>query len=100
MMMRAAPIIALLPLLAAACGPMSVQSAEAACFERARLAAKPRGEARIGGSNRGGCGDLDLTISSDWLAGRDPSAVYSTCVFNKSGEPPRRPLYDRPDWKG
>ncbi|MBE2275002.1 MAG: hypothetical protein IAE87_01765 [Rhodobacteraceae bacterium] len=87
-------------LILSSCGPMTVEQAERACFERARLAAKPRGEIAVGASTGGAVADLDLTVSSDWLAGRDPAAVYETCVMAKSGEAPRRPLYMRPDWKG
>jgi hypothetical protein len=91
-----------LPLLAlAACGPISVAEAERQCFERARLAQQPRGEISVGASSDGRtAAGLDLNISSDFLLGRDPSAVYETCVMSKSGELPSRPLYARPDWKG
>lgn len=92
----------LLPLLVlTACGPMSLQEAERQCFERARLAQRPRGEVSVGVGSNGNVGaGLDLTVTSDYLMGRDPSAVYETCVTAKSGEPPSRPLYARPDWKG
>jgi hypothetical protein len=69
-------------LILSSCGPMTVEQAERACFERARLAAKPRGEIAVGASTGGAV------------------AVYETCVMAKSGEAPRRPLYMRPDWKG
>ena len=36
-------------LLLAACGPMSVERAEEACYDRARLAAGPRGMVAVGG---------------------------------------------------
>lgn len=90
-----------LPLIClAACGPISVSDAERQCFERAKLAQKPRGEAVIGvTSDRGVVGGFSLDISSDYLAGRDPAVVYETCVVSKSGEPPTRPLYARPDWR-
>ena len=84
-----------------ACGPISVADAERQCFERARLAQQPRGEVAFGISSDGTVGGgLTLDISSDYLAGRDPAVVYETCVVSKSGEPPTRPLYARPDWKG
>jgi hypothetical protein len=83
-----------------ACGPISVEQAERECFERARLAQQPRGEVGIGiGSNGKAAGSLELEVTSDYLMGRDPSAVYETCVMAKSGEAPSRPLYARPDWK-
>jgi hypothetical protein len=91
----------LLPLiLLAGCGPMSLPQAEQECFERARLAQQPRGSVMIGGSNRGAVAGLDVTISSDYLTGRDPSEVFNSCVMNKAGQPPSRPLYDMPGWKG
>lgn len=94
--------LAFLPILAlGACGPMSVAEAEQQCFERARLAQQPRGEISVGvGSDGSTAAGLELNVSSDFLTGRDPSAVYESCVMSKSGEPPSRPLYARPDWKG
>lgn len=94
--------LVILPVLAlCACGPMSVETAERECFERARLASQPRGMVSIGAGSSGQmAGGLDLSISSDWVQGRDPAAVYETCVVSKSGEAPRRPLYQRSDWKG
>jgi hypothetical protein len=85
---------------ATACGPIPVDRAEDQCFERARLAAQPRGEVGIGTTSDGPAVRGEVTITSDFLQGRDPSALYDACVFQKSGQPPRRPLYDRPDWKG
>lgn len=87
-------------LLLAACGPITLADAERQCFERARLAQQPRGTVMVGGSNRGAVAGLDITISSDYLAGRDPSSVYDSCVMSKAGQPPSRPLYDMPGWKG
>lgn len=93
--------LALLSLaLLAACGPMSLAEAERQCFERARLAQQPRGEVAIGVGTGGPSASVDLTITSDYLQGRDPAAVYETCVMSKSGQPPSRPLYARPDWRG
>lgn len=90
-----------LPLVAAACGPMTVEQAERQCFERARLAAAPRGEVGFGvGSGGRSAASIKLEVSSDYLTGRDPSAVYESCVYQKSGQPPSRPLYSFPDWKG
>ncbi|MBN8632852.1 MAG: hypothetical protein J0L76_18625 [Rhodobacterales bacterium] len=88
-------------LLVAACGPMSLAEAERQCFERARLASKPRGEVWIGGDSNGRrIAAVDLEITSDYVLQKDPSAVYETCVMSKAGEAPSRPLYMRPDWKG
>ena len=88
-------------LLLAACGPITLAEAKRQCFDRARLAQQPRGEVAVGvGSGGRAVGAFELEVTSDFLTGRDPSAVYETCVVAKSGEPPSRPLYARPDWKG
>ncbi len=80
---------------------MSLAEAERQCFERARLAQQPRGEVTVGlGSGGQKSAGVELNVSSDYLMGRDPSAVYDSCVMQKAGEPPSRPLYARPDWKG
>ncbi|NEX47458.1 hypothetical protein [Pseudotabrizicola algicola] len=90
-----------LPLLLLACGPIPVQQAERQCFERARLAQQPRGEIAAGvGSGGRAAGRIKLEVSSDFIMGRDPSAVYDSCVYQKSGQPPSRPLYSFPEWKG
>ncbi|WP_347311261.1 hypothetical protein [Defluviimonas sp. SAOS-178_SWC] len=95
----AMPTIALFPLLAA-CGPIPVERAERECFQRAHLAASPRGMIAVGTGTSGPRVKGDISISSDFIQGKDPSALYDACVFQKSGQPPRRPLYTRPDWKG
>lgn len=93
-------VVLVLPLVLVACGPMSLAEAERQCFERARLAKQPRGEVSIGaGSNGQTRAGLELNVSSDFLLGKDPSAVYESCVMNKAGEPPSRPLYMRSDWR-
>lgn len=90
--------LALLVLLAA-CGPMSIEAAERQCFARAHLAQAPRGMIAAGVGNNGPVGKVRLEVSSDYLQGRDPSAIYDACVYNLTGQPPRQPLYSRPDWK-
>jgi hypothetical protein len=90
----------LLPLILIACGPISLAEAERQCFERARLAKQPRGEVSVGARSDGrAAAGLELNVSSDFLMGKDPSAVYDSCVMAKAGEPPSRPLYARPDWR-
>jgi hypothetical protein len=74
-----------------ACGPIPVQQAERECVERARLAQKPQAEVFIGINNKG----ETLTggsfgVSTDYLAGRDPSAVFTACVKSRSGQFPTR----------
>lgn len=80
-------------ILLAACGPLPPGEAEDRCEERARLAAKPQGQATVGYSSTAGTfSGVELTISSDYIAGRDPQEVYETCVFEYTGEGPIRPL--------
>lgn len=95
-MRRALPLL----LLLVACGPVSRDEAERTCFERARLAQQPRGEVGFGvDSNGRTAGNLELTITSDYIQGRDPAALYDACVYQKSGQLPSQPLYTRPDWR-
>lgn len=92
--------LAVLPVLSA-CGPIAVQDAERACVERANLALRPRGEVGVGvNSNGKAAGKFELNVSSDYLMGRDPSAVFNACVQQKSGQFPTRPLYEQPGWRG
>jgi hypothetical protein len=99
--MRTGPALALvLPLAAMACGPIPVDRAEAACFEALGPETGLRGQAAMGVSNDGLVTDLDLAFTFASYQGRDPAEVYDACVYRKSGQLPRRPLYDRPDWKG
>lgn len=75
--------------------------AERQCYERARLAQQPRGEVTLGvGSGGRRAAGVELEISGDYLLGRDPSAVFESCVMQKTGEPPTRPLYQMPGWRG
>jgi hypothetical protein len=83
------------------CGPVPLAQAERECFQRARLAQQPRGEIAVGaGSDGRTSGSVELTVTSDYIMGRDPSAVYDACVMQRAGVPPSRPLYSFPDWKG
>lgn len=85
----------------AACGPVSLAQAERDCLQRARLAQQPRGEVALGASSDGRTsGSLEVTVTSDYIMGRDPSAVYDACVLQRAGVPPSRPLYSFPEWKG
>lgn len=94
-------LVVVLPLALTACGPIPLAQAERQCFERARLAQQPRGEIGVGvGSNGKASSSLKLEVTSDFIMGRDPSAVYDSCVYQKSGQAPSRPLYSFPEWKG
>lgn len=90
----------LFPAFLAACGPMTLAEAERQCFERARLAKQPRGEVSVGASSDGRtAAGVKLSVSSDFLLGKDPAAIYESCVMQKAGQPPSRPLYMRSDWR-
>ena len=98
--MRAVLTLAgILPALAA-CGPVSVEQAERACADRARTAASPIRLSEAAFGSDGMRAAVDIDINTDTLSGRDPSALYNACVLRRSGQPPRQPLYTRPDWKG
>jgi hypothetical protein len=87
-------------LLLAACGPMTLAEAERQCVDRALLAKQPRGTVSFGvGSGGKATTELDVTVSSDFLLGRDPSAVFDSCVMAKAGELPSRPLMQQPGWR-
>lgn len=106
--MRAqATTLGLLPLIVAvpACGPIPVDQAETVCLRDAELAVRPRGDVQVGigsGSDGGlrSVGRISVDISSDYIAGRDPSAVFDRCVLRRSGQSPTRPLDDQPGWRG
>lgn len=74
------------------CGPVPVEQAERFCLESARLAEQPRGEIGVGvGSDGNLAGTLDLTVSSNWVLGRDPNEIFNRCVLQRSGQMPTRP---------
>lgn len=83
-----------------ACGPTSLRQAESQCFLRARQAVNPLAGSSVGVGTEGlYIDDVTLSVSSDFLRGRDPSTVYETCVMQKSGQLPSQPLTARPDWR-
>jgi hypothetical protein len=89
--MRAALAAPLLSLALIACGPISVEQAERQCLERAQLAQEPQVEVALGVNNRGQVlTGGSFGISTDYLAGRDPSAVFDACVKSQSGQFPTR----------
>lgn len=90
---------ALMALGLAACGPVSVDLAEVQCLHAAREARGPTGTLIVGATSEGPRVGLDLTVSTDYLAGRDPAAVFDACVRRKSGQPPRTPLAAQPGWR-
>ncbi len=79
--------------LVTACGPISPERAYQICSERARNAAGPTGSVGIGvGSGGRVATEIDLTITSDFLRGRDPELVYDECFRQRTGAGPTRPL--------
>ena len=88
-------VVLLACLALAACAPMSPEQAARQCEERARAAASPiSGSAAVGIGSSGIVTDVDIgiTISSDYIQGRDPYVVYDQCVRDLSGQGPVRPL--------
>lgn len=84
----------LIPSFLAACqtGPMDPLRAARLCEERARAAQGPTGEVAVGASSSDGpFAALGITLSSDYLRGRDPQEVYRTCVAERTGAEPVRP---------
>lgn len=104
--MRGAAILALTvgPAALAACAPLPLADAERVCLEDARAATGPRGSLGMGvRGDRHGISPvtrLEVSVSSDYLMGRDPAAVYDACVQRRAGQPPSRPLYDQPGRAG
>lgn len=90
MIRRTALTLLAWPLACAPPAPMPLDRAEELCLERARLAAGPRAEFRIGTGSRGRSREASITLSNDLLRGRDPAEVYRACVIEKSGQPPQR----------
>lgn len=89
-MMRFVPLIALVA--ATACAPMTPERAADRCEERARAAQGPEIGLTMGVSNETGVfGGASLGISTDAIMGRDPLAVYESCVMNLTGELSIRP---------
>jgi hypothetical protein len=87
----AAPL-ALLALAACEPAPVDPERAAAQCEERARAAQGPTGSVSIGvNSEDGPQAGVAVGLSGDYLAGRDPLAVYEQCVVDRTGALPIRP---------
>jgi hypothetical protein len=88
-------------LLLAACGPVPLAQAERYCVDRARLTQQPRGEFAVGvGSDGRPNTGFSVEVTSDFLVGNDPAAVYDSCVRQRAGQAPSRPLSAQPGWTG
>lgn len=76
-----------------ACIAQDTRRAEHECYEKARNAQSPTGKIDLGVGNKAGfISRLDLTISSDFLSGADPNDVYNSCMWQKTGQAPKRPF--------
>lgn len=83
---------ALLMLSVAACGQISPERAAEICEERARDAQGPTGGVTLGTNSRtGGFASVEIGVTTDFIAGRDPVEVYEECVFDRTGMAPIRP---------
>ena len=90
--MRKLWLLSALGLAACELPPISPERAAERCEDRARAAQGPEVSATFGvNSNSGGFASGSVGISSDYLRGLDPVAVYESCVQNLTGEPPIRP---------
>ena len=84
-----------------ACGPIPVDQAERLCIADAEAAQHPRGSVGFGIDQAGHtAANLDISISSDFLTGRDPDQVYARCVLGRSGQYPVRPFSALPGSHG
>ncbi|MFV0292470.1 MAG: hypothetical protein ACK5II_04325 [Paracoccus sp. (in: a-proteobacteria)] len=104
-MRLAAPFALLTGSLAlVACGPIPLADAERVCLEDADAATGPKGRVGVGVASSGDgfypAGRFEVSVSSDYIRGRDPAEVFAACVQRRSGQPPSRPLYDQPGWAG
>ncbi len=91
--MTRALAIAALALLSGCTAPyLSPERAAQVCEERARAAQGPTGSVTLGlNSGSGPFAGASIGVTSDYLQGRDPLAVYEECVYQKSGQAPIRP---------
>ena len=93
-MMRALPLLA--AALMAACtptAPPTLAQAEAQCRQRADAATRPQTQIAVGVGTGGTSAGIQIGLSSDYLAGRDPGDVYTTCFVRLTGQAPETPLY-------
>ena len=90
-MMRLLPLVMLLAL--DNCAPLPVDQAERICVADAQAAQQPRGSVGFGIDSAGHtAANLEISLSSDFLTGRDPEQVYAKCVLDRSGQYPTRPF--------
>ncbi|OCX66170.1 hypothetical protein BFP70_07025 [Thioclava sp. SK-1] len=79
-----------------ACGPVTVAQAERICAQRMVNTSPIRGEALMGINQDGKViHDIDMNVSLSTRMGYDSNALYTRCVYDRSGEFPTQPLYSR-----
>ena len=75
-----------------ACTPPTPEQAAARCEERARAAQAPDIGITLGvNSDSGPYAGGRISVSGDYIAGRDPMDVYEDCVMRLTGAEPVRP---------
>lgn len=90
--MRKLALMCALSLAACAPSPMDPVRAAEECEIRARAAQGPTGNVSMGvNSQTGPFVDASVGITSDFVQGADPLAVYQSCVMRLTGNPPIRP---------
>ena len=93
-MMRALPLVT--AALMAACTPPAsptMAQVEAQCRQRADAATRPQTQIAVGVGTGGTSAGVQIGLSTDYLAGRDPEDVYTNCVTRLTGQAPETPLY-------
>jgi len=91
-MSRAPAILLLIFVPLVACGPVSPEVVARQCEDRARAAQGPKAAVAVGVGTGGTSASVGVGVSLDYLRGRDPQEVYETCVRERTGQPPIRPL--------
>jgi hypothetical protein len=87
-------VVPVLILLTAACTlpPPDPEVVARECEQRAREAQGPTGSLTIGLNSRSGPSvEGAIGVNSNFLRGRDPMEVYSSCVYQRTGQGPIRP---------
>jgi hypothetical protein len=79
------------PLALAACGPVSPEVAARRCEEEAREAKGLTGYVYGGVDENGPAGGGSVSISTDYIARKDPQMVYDNCVRRMTGQGAIRP---------
>lgn len=91
-------VVALSALLLAACQQeMTPELARHQCEERAHAAAGPTGGIALGVGSGGLHSRVEIGVSTDYLARRDPQQVFEDCYTRKTGLSPHAMPASRTD---